>query len=142
MAEANRRIPRRNIGDRERRAITRGYMRGKSVAELAKDFGLARNSVGRIVHAGLQGNTHATWPCYRRIVYHGCKRWFMETGATFYEAAHVVGCQEKSISTWLRGEGQMPKRAIDALIAWTGMTYEELFYSPERLQAMREGEGE
>ena len=113
------------------------YAQGKSKVEIARYVGRSPTTVGTIIYR----HNHAKLTYKRleqmcaRIVYPGLRKWFFDSGASYEEAGSVIGVSARTLGDWLRGWNRradkradnIPKWAIDGLLEWTGLTYEQAF---------------
>lgn len=143
------------VGEKEARTIRDLYLKGWTAKEIEKRTGRSRVSVVHVVNTMTRnGGMYASkrrQGVIAKIKYPGLAQWFLDSGASVEEAASVCGIGPSAMRDYLyensprlRGPNndQIPKRVIDALIMWTGMTYEQMFYSPARVNLPEEEEAE
>lgn len=62
-----------------------------------------------------------------RIIYPAIKEWFEKNGHSFESMGREAGVTGRGLMYFLRGERNGTKMMVDAVLAVTGMTYEEAF---------------
>ncbi len=100
------------------------HLDGISHAEIAKEFGLSRQRVHQIVgnNAFLPGRP------IRKCAFPGLAKWMFEHGISTKQLAEVLNCMNYyTLGYKLRGIYQFTMPEIKAILAYTGLTFEEAF---------------
>lgn len=140
----------RIIGDREARKIMRMWRDGASTREICEATGRCAPTISYVANTVNRTGTYCSGRRKRsmdKIPFPGLRKWLIDNGVTIAEAADVCGVAYSSMRAYFYRRDPrdghhsrcniMPKYVIDRLIEWTGMTYEQLFYSPVRAKEIK-----
>ena len=99
------------------------HLDGVSHAEIGRQFGLSRERVRQIV-----GNSSLLLgrPITRRA-FPGIARWMFEHGVSVKRMAEDLKMTMATLGTKLRGDRAFIMPEIKAILAYTGLTFEEAF---------------
>ena len=132
-AEGN--IRRRYVGRKLRETIYRMYLEGMDYKAIGRKTGRSKSTIAQVVTRYNRGEKKGLLleRAIGRIIYPGIREWMLDAGASIPEAARACGIPEQTLRGWLQGTPKakrgesMPKWAIDRMLAWTGLTYEQAF---------------
>jgi len=133
--EAGTECKRWYMGQRERGEIVRAYEAGLSMAEITRRTGRSSATITNTIYRHYKGTGRNLMQerTFNKIVYPGLREWFIQSGASIAEAARICRVCPETLGEWLKGGARgamtepMPKHAIDKILDWTGLTYEQAF---------------
>lgn len=106
-------------------------LNGMSLEEIGQHFGVTRERIRQIIptspeesRSGYRAKQRSK---YDRVAYPALAQWLYDHRYTFSRFAREIGCTGQAVGRWLKGENNVPKSAIDAMLKLTGLTYEEAF---------------
>lgn len=110
-------------------------LKGMSLEEIGQHFDVSRERIRQIIPASPDESRNQYRARQRRkyenVVFPVLAEWLHEHRYTFHRFAEEIGRSDQSLGRWLRGENEIPKSAIDAILKTTGLTYEEAFQTSE-----------
>ena len=107
---------------------------GKSYAKIAEEFNAPRLAVIRAI----SGKTQFTPQYIRNAVYPNLASWMLENGITPRKLSDSLDMSPDVVRAWLLGEREPRLSSIKALLAVTGMSFEEAFARREDAQEVAE----
>lgn len=99
------------------------HLDGISHAEIAKEFGLSRQRVHQIVG----NNTILPGRPIRKCAFPGLVKWMFEHGISTKQLTVVLNINYYTLGYKLRGVHHFTMPEIKAILAYTGLTFEEAF---------------
>lgn len=105
-------------------------LNGATYRECAERFGVSLQYIHKAIPISNSGNSKRWAKC----IYPALAEFFCEKGYSYTKVAELCGIRVQRIRSWLIGGFEIPKRGIDKILSITGMTYEEAFGRPERLE--------
>ena len=107
--------------------ITMFQMRvdGFSLEEIGKRYGVTRERVRQILESAMKSNCRGNAKC----IYKGLKNWMLTTGTSGYKMLKDLkfGYGTSSLYARLSGQKTFGLIEIKAILAYTGLTFEEAF---------------
>lgn len=98
---------------------------GYSMEEIGKHFGVCRERVRQILDAVVKSDCRGMAKC----IYKGLREWMLTTGTSGYKIRRDIGKWNSVTLLYKRlaGEKQFDLAEIKAILAYTGLTFEEAF---------------
>lgn len=96
--------------------------KGMTYEEIAELFGVSRQAVHSAINRSNDGFRAAS---VRKVKYVGLRDWLMENRINVGELEKRIGGNR--LHQAIKGKGNPQKSTIDAILAVTGLTYEECF---------------
>lgn len=97
-------------------------LQGYTLQEIADRFHVSRQRIQALLPGKVKERN-----LNFKVVYPNLRTFFKEHEVREKDLSQALGVSRNTMGKWMRGAETMPKRAIDKLLAFTGMTYEEAF---------------
>lgn len=91
------------------------YRSGATLREVGDAFGVSSETIRRLVFADRN-----------RVPYPNLMEWMRRYRYSISAMAYDIGEDEQAMRAWFEDD-TIPKRAVDKILALTGMTYEQAF---------------
>lgn len=98
------------------------YIDGHSMQEIGEKFGVSKQRISQILGMGKPGRKPWADAKYKNI-----RKWLNEHNMSQADLAAGTKIVQTNISNIISGKHEPSKKAIDKILAFTGMTYEEAF---------------
>lgn len=116
----------RKLTEKQVEEVKRLALKGVSLSKIARDYGVSRGAI--VFHCDKAGITDKIKRRGRhKALYKNLEDALLEKYGKREIAAQKIGVANNTLGRILRGETETRKDIIDALLAATGLTYEEAF---------------